>query len=95
MSDIQLHRYNAETLQLTKNALANWSKELSTPERPVRTYFVQLAFRDLPPERQRFFNQIPTSFALTDEQVDKLIAAGGELLRNNPVFQRLLADIEK
>ena len=28
------------------------------------------------------------------EQVDRLIEAGGELLRNNPEFQRLLSDLE-
>lgn len=93
MSDIQLHRYNTETIELTKKELANWSKELSTPQRRVQTYFIQLTFRDVPPARQRFFNQIPTSFALSDEQIDALIAAGGELLQKNADFQRFLADI--
>jgi len=41
-----------------------------------------------------FFDAIPTSFALDDEQVDKLIKAGRELLRNNVEFQQLLTDIE-
>jgi hypothetical protein len=31
---------------------------------------------------------------LEDEQIDKLIDAGRQLLRNNPDFQRLLADIK-
>ena len=47
------------------------------------------------PEDQRFFNQIPTSFSLSEEQVDRLIEAGRELLRNNPDFQRLLTDLEE
>ncbi len=93
MSDIQLHRYNTEILELTKETLANWSKELSTPQRPLQTYLIQLTFKDIPPERRRFFNQIATSFALSDEQIDALIAAGGELLQKNAEFQRLLADI--
>lgn len=95
MSDIQLHRYNVETLELAKETLANWARELSTPQRPVRTYFIQLTFRDIPPERRRFFNQIATSFVLTEEQIDALIAAGGELLQKNAEFQRLLADVAK
>jgi NTE family protein len=45
------------------------------------------------PNQREFLNQIPTSFSLTDEQVDALIAAGGELLRGNPEFRRLLADL--
>jgi len=95
MSDIQLHRYNIETIELSKQALANYAKELSTPDWPVAHYFIQLSFRDIAPGRRKFFNLIPTSFALTDEQVDQLIEAGGELLRSNPEFQRLLADINK
>ena len=93
MSDIQLHRYNVETIELTKQSLANYAKALSTPERPVAHYFIQLSFRDVAPERRRFLNLIPTSFVLTDEQVDQLIEAAGELLRGNPEFQRLLADL--
>ena len=34
-----------------------------------------------------------TSFSLTDEQVDKLVAASRELLRNKPDFQRFLAGL--
>jgi NTE family protein len=40
-----------------------------------------------------FFNRIPTSFKLSDEQVDRLIEAGRELLRNNPDFQKFLSDL--
>jgi len=95
MSDIQLQRYNVETIELIKQSSAKWGQELSTPDRPVSTYFIQLSFRGITPERRKFFQRIPTSFALTDEQVDQLIAAGGDLLRSNPKFQRLLADIAK
>ena len=45
------------------------------------------------PERRKFLNQTPTSFSLTDEQVDELIAAGGELPRHHLEFRRLLADM--
>jgi hypothetical protein len=38
-------------------------------------------------ERRKFFNSIPTSFALTDEQVNRLIAVGAEPVRGNPEFQ--------
>ncbi len=93
MSDIQLQRYNVETIELTKQSLANYAKALSTPDRPVQYYFIQLSFRDVAPERRRFFNLIPTRFALSDELVDQLIAAGGALLRSIAEFQRLLADL--
>ena len=93
MSDVQLHRYNTETIVLMKERLEKWTKAVSTPERPVAGYFIQLSFRDIAPQRRKFFNRITTSFALTDKQVDQLIAAGGDLMRSNPEFQRLLADL--
>ena len=94
MSDVQLHLYNDATLELMDRSLTRWTTALSTPDRPVTPYFVQLGFVDiLQPEARRFFNQIPTSFSLSEEQVDRLIEAGHELLRNNPDYQRLLADL--
>ncbi len=95
MSDVQLRRYSTDTIALLEKSLKRWAKEISTPERPVEPYFILLDFNGIEePERREFFNQVPTSFSLTDEQVDALIAAGGELLRNHPEFRRLLADLE-
>ena len=68
---------------------------LSTPDRPVTAYFIQLSFKDLAPARRSFFNQIPTRLVLSDDQVDALIDVGGELLRGNPQFQRLLTDVDR
>jgi NTE family protein len=94
MSNVQLHRYNDATIQLMQQSLTKWTQAVSTPERPVTTYFPKLGFIDIEePERRSFFNSIPTSFSLTEEQVDSLIEAGHELLRNNPDYQRLLADL--
>jgi len=39
------------------------------------------------------FNIMPTSFVLSDQQVDALIAAGSELLQGNAEFRRFLADV--
>jgi len=93
LTDIQLHRYNIDTIELTKARQREWAQSSSTPERPIRTYFVQLSFRDFTPERRRVFNVMPTSFALSDEQVDALITAGSELLQVNAEFRRFLADV--
>ena len=94
MSDVQLHLYNDATLELMDQSMQRWVKRLSIGDRPITAYFVQLGFVDiLQPEARRFFNRIPTSFSLSEEQVDRLIEAGHELLRNNPDYQRLLADL--
>ena len=94
MTDMQLHRYNAATIELMRLTITRWAELISTPEHPVTPYFILLSFDDIKdPERLEYFNQIPTSFHLEDEQVDSLIETGGELLRNNPEFQRLLSDL--
>mgnify|MGYP001545775449 FL=1 len=91
ISDVQLHRYNVATLELMDKSVKRWAKALSTPARPVTPYFIQIGFRDIAqPEQLQFFNQVPTTFSLTDEQVDRLIAAGRELLRANPDFRRFV-----
>jgi NTE family protein len=94
MTDVQLHRYNAATIELMRNYINSWAQEMSTPETPVTPYFILLNFEDIQdPEQLEYFNQIPTSFHLEDEQVDRLIEVGGELLRDNPEFRRLLSDL--
>lgn len=94
VTNVQLHRYNVATLQQTQQSLDQWTRELSTPERPVSSYFIRLSFEDVPDVRlRRFLNEIPTSFVLDKEQVARLIATGRELLRSNPDYQRLLASL--
>jgi NTE family protein len=94
MSDVQLHRYNVATLELMDKSMVRWARDLSTPGRPVTPYFIQVGFRDIAqPAQLQFFNRIPTSFSLADEQVDKLIAAGRHILRSNPDFRRLVAGL--
>lgn len=96
VTDIQLHRYNAATLSLMDDSVKRWAQALSTPAAPVTPHFIRVGFRNFAqPGRRAFFNRIPTSFDLSDEQVDQLITAGGELLRNNPGFQALLAELEQ
>jgi NTE family protein len=95
VTSIQLHRYNADTLQDMQLSMARWAKELSTPQRPVQSYFIRLSFddvADLP--LRRFLNEIPTSLALSGAQVDQLIAAGRSLLRNNAQFRSLVAGLD-
>jgi NTE family protein len=94
VTGIQMHRYNIATVSLLQENLAEWSTALTTnPQDPVRPYFIQVRFDDVKnPEQKAYLNTIPTSFDLEDDQVDALIKAGRELLRNNPTFQQLLKD---
>jgi NTE family protein len=93
MSSVQLHRYNVATVELIKAQLDTWAKDLSTPEHQVTAYFIEVSFENIrQPELRLFLNKVPTSFKLTDEQVDKLTSSARELLKSDPVFQKLLSD---
>ncbi len=94
VSDIQLHRYNAATLALMDESIKRWAGELKTPQRPVHPYFAHIDFRGIQQaERRKLLNLIPTGFSLQSQQVDALIAAGRDLLRENPEFRRFLSDL--
>ena len=94
MSGVQLHRYNAATLELIETTLYDWQDAFEAEGKTMTPYLVNIGFEDIQQVQARqFFNKVPTSFSLTDDQVDKLIAAGRELLRKHPVFQQLVADL--
>jgi NTE family protein len=92
MSDVQLHRYNAATLEQMHDSLQGWADEVSTPQRRVLPWLVTVALRDVadPAERARL-SKVTTSFDLKPADADALVAAGRALLRDNPEFRRLLA----
>ena len=74
--------------------LSKWSSELSTDSKPVEYYFISLDFKQLEdPDDVYYLNNIPTTFTLTDEQVDRLIEAGESTLHNHPEFKRLMQDL--
>jgi NTE family protein len=93
MSGVQLHRYNTATLELIENSIYDWQDVLAKEGKTMTPYMVDISFEGVPPEVRTYFNKVPTSFSLSDEEVDKLIAAGRQLLREHPVFQQLLADL--
>ncbi len=91
MTDIQLQRYNAATLELMQESLKTWTSEVSTPTRPVQGHLVVVSLRDLPDSQLRSrLEAVPTGFNLSSQQVDELVDAGRQLLRQNPAFQAML-----
>lgn len=94
MTDIQLHRYNAATLELMQDSLERWTDEVSTPERPVQPHLIVASLRDLrDPQLRMRLKAVPTSFSLTPQQANELVAAGRDLLRENPEFRALLQQL--
>ncbi len=65
---------------------------LDVPE--IEIYLVDVSFQALDdPGEFEYLNNLPTSFVLSDEQVDRLRAAAGKVVANSPEFQRLLKDM--
>lgn len=96
VTDTQLHRYNSATISLIRRSMERWSEELSTYWEPIDPFFIEISFDGIQQDQRRvFFNQIPTSLSLNEEQADKLTGAGVELLRHNTEFQRLLSEISE
>ena len=96
MTDIQLHRYNTETLNVLQYATTKWGEEISKHGEQVESHFVTLGFDDIDnDEIKQRLNEIPTSFSLTNDQVDLLIETGRSLLRDNPMFIKAIESMDK
>jgi NTE family protein len=66
-------------------------KALRTPDTTI--YAIDVSFADLDdPAERAYLNELPTSFVLTDEGVDRLRAAAGKIITNSPEFKKLLKD---
>jgi NTE family protein len=91
----QIRRYNFETLLLVRGLVKQWGADLSTPERKVETFMIDVAFDEFDDaDDRRYFKRIPTSFKLSDKHVDWLRDAGRTLLRDSPDYQRLLESLK-
>lgn len=94
VTSVQIDRYNFETLELVQTTFDRWTRELSRPDHPVNFHLIQVSFDDVENEEQRrYFHNLPTSFFLEPTDVDRLSAAGSDLLGRNPAFQHLVAHL--
>jgi NTE family protein len=91
LSGAQIHNTNRLTLELARQEFSDWARELSRPGAPVRFELVDVSFAKLEDLAEREYMQgIETSFHLSDEKVDRLIAAGRRLVRDSPELARAL-----
>jgi NTE family protein len=57
---------------------------------------IEVAFDMLDdPEERAYFHELPTSFKLDDEAVDRLIAAGRKMLQESPELGALLERLNR
>jgi len=95
VSDAQIHRYNLETISLVRENLSKWAQELSTGNKTVHPYFIEISFEDISSiQERRFYNNIATSLALPPKQVNKLVEEGQRLLKKSKEFQQLVQELK-
>jgi len=89
---------DVEYLDLLRIALSRWKMAVAANGKSAGAapeyYLVSV---DLSQLREKangsFFASIPTNFGLPSGTIDRLIAAGGSLLKDSPDYQRLLGDL--
>jgi len=95
VTGIQTRSSNFETIELVRSSFEGWAREISERRgHPVEFRLVDLYFDALrDPAERAYLRNLPTSFVLDDEAVDRLRAAGRELLRSSPLMHEALARI--
>lgn len=68
----------------------------------MKLYIADLTFDSIPPtspapgiKGRKYYNELPTTFYLPEDQVKNLIAVGGWLLREDPDFKRFLNEYQQ
>lgn len=107
-SSVSVTRYNYETVMLARESFRRWAEEVQKSrcgDGPISTepggcgdikfYLVEVKFDALRDEAERhYFKGMPTSFKLSDKQVDDLRDAAHRILTESEEFQQLLAELQ-
>ncbi len=91
---VQINRYTIETIELLRATFESWQAVSRDWTEPTGFHLIEVDFtKPTDPAERRYLNELPTSFQLSDEAVDRLRRAGRSTLRGDPVFQGLLDDL--
>jgi NTE family protein len=92
----QTEREQAQTnVRLCNQRLAGCGAEpFPTFAQEIRTCFVEISFEGMPSPAREELLALPTTFALPEETVKRLIDVAGTLLDSSPSFQKLLRALQ-
>jgi len=103
---VPINRYNCETVEAFRESQASWLDAVRRmrcdgPAKmdvlacaDIDAYFIEVSFAQHPDAAERtYLGTLPTTFRLSREQVDRVRAAAGLLLRSSPEFVRLVNDL--
>jgi NTE family protein len=95
ISGTGIYRYNFETIELLRRRADEWETHAAKRGLSLDTFVAEVAFENLSDASERkFFNEISTTWNLDDETVDRLIEAGGRLLRDSPDFKQFMETVK-
>lgn len=93
LSRSAINRANSDVYELVRESLDSWANNKTSDGgsvvRLVGVDFSQIQDMD----ERRFFYTIPTSFTLPSKSVDRLVEAGGKILRSSAEFQALRKEL--
>jgi len=94
-SSHMINKYNFEIIDSLRRYTLEWSAgDLAAGRRPIDFSIIHIAFDYLPDRKEReYFQNIPTTLYLSEEQVDRLRDVAGRLLRSSETFRRLVRDL--
>lgn len=106
IKDIPINRYSFETIELLKANFEGWAKRVREQQSVDKQadgaangfdfYLIEVTFDAInDPAEQKSFREIPTSFTLPSETVDRLRALGPRLIGESKDYQRLLRDLQR
>ncbi|WP_457666404.1 patatin-like phospholipase family protein [Thiolapillus sp.] len=103
-----LNAFSFETMDTLDSLMRTWDEEITLQRCwdlarrgkdqegcfDIQHYIVDISFDEIDdPQQQERLKRIPTSFNLSEDEVDQLIEAGEALLQQSADFQRFLGDM--
>ena len=96
-SSAMINSYNFESMEPLQRMVKDWSvrrQETAQDHEPIEFYAVEVVFSALSDLReQESFLNFPTSFDLSEEQIDRLREVAALLLYQSEDFRRLIQDL--
>jgi hypothetical protein len=101
-TSIQSNKYNVETLDLLRSKFPIWEKQIAQGRcakkrtddcAKIEMDLIEVNLQDLTQNEKLELSHVPTSLELPPETVDKLTAAGSNLLQRSETYQKLLKSL--
>ena len=106
-SSIAIVRYNRETMAILQESFGRWAYQIRSGRCPpgqvskepgscgdIEFYLVEVSFDNLKDTAEgAYLANLPTSFRLSDEEVDRLRAGARRILTESDDFKKFLRDL--